>query len=195
MESILWSVHTLGGVAIAAPVLAMLGILLVWCWDYPLVLVYRLVQRARGHVRRAPDPNAQALPVLVVIPSLLRNRDELTSMMGTVESVAHNGYPGDLTIVLTIDGTDDAPELYSELQSWAAARRDQGRLFVTGTQLRHSKPMAIEHAMRFTKQLVADSVLPAFPPVYISTDADAELGPHAIERIVYRLQRRNRLTG
>ena len=50
--------------------------------------------------------------------------------------------------------------------------------------------------MGFVKSLVAaGELLPAFPPVYVSTDADADLGPHALERIVYRLQRKNRITG
>ena len=175
----------------------MLLVLLVLCWDYPILLVYRLYQRAFGRSRTVQDREATAYPLLVVIPSLLRKRDELTSMMSTVESIAGNGYPGDLTIVLTIDGTSDAPPLYQELQQWAAAQSfgsDQ-RLYITGTPGRRSKPMAIEHAMEFVKELVADQELSEIPPVYVSTDADADLGAGALERIVYRLQRRNRITG
>lgn len=197
MEAIVWNLQTLGGFTLGTPFFKVLLAFLVLCWDYPLLLLYRLYQRARGRSRGARDAAAQALPVLVVIPSLLRAGDELTSMMSTVESIAGNGYPGELTIVVTIDGTRDAPPLYAELQAWAA-RRDYGagvRLFVTGTPARRSKPMAIEHGIEFVKGLVADGVLRAFPPVYVSTDADADLGPRALERIVYRLQRRNRITG
>ena len=197
MESLLWSLRTLDGTLVAAPILKALFALMMLCCDYPILLSYRLYQRAFGRSRTARDTEAVALPLLVVIPSLLRNRDELTSMMSTVESIARNGYPGDLTIVVTIDGTTDAPTLYSELRAWAGRQywNDHHRLYITGTPARHSKPMAIEHAMSFVKRLVADGALPAFPPVYVSTDADADLGPRALERIVYRLQRKNRITG
>ncbi len=197
MDSLVWSVRTLGGFLLAAPVLKVLLILLILCWDYPVLLLYRSYQRAFGLSRTARDRHAKALPLLVVIPSLLRNREELTSMMSTVRSIAENGYPGDLTIVITIDGAHDAPPLYAELCAWAEGQHwnDHHRLYVTGTPARRSKPMAIDHAMEFVKGLVAQRTLPAFPPVYVSTDADADLGPHALERIVYRLQRRNRITG
>jgi hypothetical protein len=197
VQSLLWSVRTAGGFAVAAPILKVLLVLLVLCWDYPILLVFRLYQRAFGRSRTVQDREAIAYPLLVVIPSLLRKRDELTSMMSTVESIAGNGYPGDLTIVLTIDGTTDAPPLYEELRQWAAAQSfgpDQ-RLYITGTPGRRSKPMAIEHAMEFVKELVANRDLSEIPPVYVSTDADADLGAGALERIVYRLQRCNRITG
>jgi cellulose synthase/poly-beta-1,6-N-acetylglucosamine synthase-like glycosyltransferase len=198
MQSFLWTLRTATGFALAYPVATMLLVLFLWCWDYPILLVYRLFQRAFGIDRHARDAGAAVLPVLVVIPSLLRQRDELESMFSTVRSIAENGYPGDLTIVLTIDGTDDAPSLYAELGDWVRKQNREftgARLYVTGTKARRSKPMAIDHAMEFVKELVADGELPAFPPVYVSTDADADLGPHALERIVYRLQRRNRITG
>lgn len=197
MEALLWSLRTLGGFTVAAPILKVLLLLMVLCWDYPILLVYRLYQRAFDRSRTVRDADAIAYPLLVVIPSLLRNRDELTSMMSTIESISANGYPGDLTIVVTIDGNSDAPPLYAELCSWAKQQNygpDQ-RLYITGTPKRRSKPMAIEHAMEFVKERVAHGDLPEFPPVYVSTDADADLGPRALERIVFRLQRRNRITG
>jgi len=165
------------------------------CWDYPLLLPYLLFRRAIRPARS--QPRAQALPVLVVIPSLLRKRDELTSMISTVTSVATNGYPGDLVIIVTIDGTEDAPGLFAELCAWARGRHwsDRHWLHVTGTPVRRSKPMAIDHAMHAMKGLVAGGLYPQFPPVYVSTDADADLAPNALENIVYRLQRRNRWTG
>jgi hypothetical protein len=142
-------------------------------------------------------PGVKPLSTLVVIPSLLRVQDELTSMLSTVESVAGNGYPGPLLIVLSIDGTAAAPHLYEKLSSWGESRywNDHTWLYVTGTPDRRSKPMAIDHAMEFVKQLVADGVHPEFPAVYVSTDADADLGPRSLEKIVYRLQRKNPITG
>jgi hypothetical protein len=188
----------MSGYALAAPTLKVLFIVLaVMCWDYPIILFCRLASRAVGGFCSRRNREAQALPVLVVIPSLLRGRDEVTSIESTVQYLLGNGYPGDLAIVVTIDGTEDAPQLYAELRSWANAQpsNPHQRLFVTGTPVRRSKPMAIDHAVEFVKRLVAQSILPAFPPVYISTDADADLGPCAIEKIVYRLQRRNLITG
>ncbi len=196
MESVLWNLRTLSGFSTLAPLMAVLVLTLTAFWDYPLLLVYSLGRRALGpKPRRHPD--ARALSTLVVIPSLLRHKDELTSMFSTVESVATNGYPGPLLIVLSIDGTQDAPELYAQLTTWGASRsyNDHTWLYVTGTPNRRSKPMAIDHAMEFVKQLVKDGVHPAFPAVYVSTDADADLGPSSLESIVYRLQRKNPITG
>lgn len=198
MEALIWSLRTLDGFVLGAPLAKVLFLLLVLCWDYPILLTIRLSQRTFGRTRSrdalAPDA---ALPLLVVIPSLLRKRDELVSLTSTVPSVAENGYPGELTIVVTIDGTLDAPQLYAELRAWAGRQRWNGhtRLFVTGTEQRRSKPMAIEHAMGFVKELVRERALAAFPTVYVSTDADADLGPHALELIVQRLQRKNPFTG
>jgi len=197
MESLVWSIRTFDGFVLGAPIARVLLLFLLLCWDYPLLLTIRLFQRATGRGYRARDPRASALPALVVIPSLLRKSDELASMTSTVRSVAENGYPGELTIVVTIDGTADAPELYAQLSAWASCQHwnERTSLYVTGTPARRSKPMAIEHAMGFVRQLVATGALARFPPVYVSTDADADLGPCALERIVYRLQRRNPITG
>jgi hypothetical protein len=198
LSGVFWSLATLPSAATLLPLVKVaLLLLFVFCWDFPLLLVWRLAQRALGVDRIKRDASAKNLPVLVVIPSLLRKADELTSMMSTVQSIAHNGYPGPLTIVLSIDGTDDAPALYTRLQEWACAQRlsPQQRLYVTGTEGRRSKPMAIDHGIELVKTLVACGELPEFPPVYVSTDADADLGPHALERIVHRLQRKHPLTG
>lgn len=197
MEALFWTLATSDGALLAAPFVKVLALLFVFCWDLPLLLLYRWGQAVLGRRHGERDADARALPLLVVIPSLLRQRDELTSMQSTVRSILSNGYPGELTVVLTIDGTNDAPALYRELSTWGdgLSRGDRQRLYVTGTPDRRSKPMAIDHAMEFVKGLVAQGALPAFPPVYVSTDADADLGPDSLERIVKRLQRRNRLTG
>ncbi len=194
MESIFWNLRTLSGFTVAAPIAAVLLLTLLLFWEYPLMLLYLLAARAFGEPRRQP---AQALSALVVIPSLLRVEEELRSMQSTVESIARNGYPGQLLIVLSIDGISAAPALYAELQAWGQRRRwnDHTWLYVTGTAERRSKPMAIDHAMEFVKGLVRDGKHTSFPAVYVSTDADADLGPHSLERIIYRLQRRNPFTG
>jgi len=194
MESVFWNLRTLNGFSVFAPIALVLAFTLLVFWDYPLLLLYLLVSRALRPRRPAP---ARALSTLVVIPSLLRIEEELRSMQSTVESVASNGYPGRLLIVLSIDGIAAAPKLYEELRSWAEGRsyNDHTFLYVTGTVERRSKPMAIDHAMEFVKELVRQGEHPAFPEVYVSTDADADLGPHSLERIVARLQRKNPITG
>ncbi len=197
MEGVIWSFKSYGSFSLATPIFQVLLIAFSICWDYPILLVYWLLVRGFGIHAWRRDQDARNLPVLVVIPSLLSKRDAVTRMWSTVETIATTGYPGELVIVLSIDGTTDAPALNDELLCWAA-RQNWGascRLFVTGTPNRRSKPMAIEHAMHYVKGLVAAHVLPEFPPVYVSTDADADLGPSALKHIVYRLQRRNRITG
>ena len=198
MEGLLWNLGANGRYSLGAMVATVLFFTFLMCWDYPILLPYLLLRRSTLRAVRRRDRTGGPSPaVLVVIPSLLRKRDELESMMSTIESIANNGYPGPLTIVVSIDGTKDAPALWAELRAWSAAARwnDRSRLFVTGTPERHSKPMAIDHGMRFVQGLVASGELPAIPPVYVSTDADADLGPNAIQAIVERLQRRNRFTG
>lgn len=197
MESVLWNVETLGGFLLYSPFLVVLIFALLVCWDYPLLVGYYLFHRAvlgRSPGRR--DPCARALPVLLAIPTLLRKRDELASLLSTIRSIIDNRYPGRLTVVVSIDGTTDAPELWAQLQAWAAqqATGDFFNLFVTGTPQRRGKPMAIDHAIGLVKGLVAAGALPEFPPVYVSTDADADLGPGALEALVYRLQKRHWLT-
>ena len=200
MTSVLWSFKTFTGFSLSAPLVASLFILILLCWEYLLLLPRALWLRTRrGGAPRRRLPPGGAPSALVVIPSLLRKRDELTSMFGTIDSVATNGYPGELLIVVSIDGTGDAPALYAELIDWATRRAPDlgGRcsLYVTGTPGRRGKPMAIEHAVRHVQELVAAGVHAAFPRIYISTDADADLGTHALESLVARLMRRHPLTG
>jgi hypothetical protein len=197
MTSLLWSLRTLDPNEFAAFVARIFVLMILYCWDHPILLFWRSLQRACGLDRTHQDRDARPLPLLVVIPSLLRVEGELASMQSTVLSITGNGYPGPLTLVVSIDGTHDSPAMYAALVEWVRDLRlpDGCTVHVTGTPERRSKPMAIEHAIGYVQRLVVDRVLPAFPPVYVSTDADADLGPRALERIVYRLQRRHRLTG
>ena len=87
MESVFWNLRTLNGFSTLAPMLVVLFLTLTAFWDYPIMLVYALTFRALGMKRRFPA-YAKPLPMLVVIPSLLRKEDELTSMLSTVQSVA-----------------------------------------------------------------------------------------------------------
>jgi cellulose synthase/poly-beta-1,6-N-acetylglucosamine synthase-like glycosyltransferase len=197
MEAFLWNLRAGERLSLGVTCALVLFYTFLMAWDYPLLVPWLLFRRNLLGGRGPREGAAPAPSLLVVIPSLLRKRDELESMTSTIHSIVGNGYPGPLTIVVSIDGTDDAPPLYRELQAWAAAGRwgERTRLWVTGTPRRRSKPMAIDHAMGFVKGLVARDELPVFPPVYVSTDADADLGPDALLAIVRRLQRRHWLTG
>lgn len=165
-------------------------------WDYAFLFPRHLLRVALGRSRSA-HCRGQVPSGLVVVPTLLRNRDELTALQATLESVWSNGYPNDLVIVASIDGTDAAPALFAELARWAEEQRLPARtwLHVTGTRVRRGKPLAIDHAVEHVKALVAAGVHPTFPRIYFSTDADADLGERALERIAQRLCRRHPITG
>lgn len=198
MASVWWNISTLSGFVLGAPLLQVLLATLILWWEYILLPPYCVLMRAiYGSAGRPLPSYIKPLPVFLVIPTLLRKRDELVSLLSTLDSIRHNGYPGPLTVVASIDGTQDSPELYRELCAWAHARRSTKScsLYVTGTPGRRGKPMAVEHAIEMVHGLVDRGVIPEFPPVLIGTDADADLGPRSLEALVYRLQRRNWFTG
>lgn len=151
-------------------------------------------------LERRPRPSKERLPAgLLIIPSLLRERGELEAIKATVSNVLENDYPGEMTIVTSIDGTDDAPELYAQLEAWFASRQStlpkDVSLHVTGTAARRGKPLAIDHAIHHVQGLVARGTLARFPAIYFSTDADADLGPHALEFLARRLTKKSFFTG
>jgi hypothetical protein len=180
MDELIWD--SAGNLALGRMYFQILVVTLLVFWDYPLLLAYSVIVRALVVGKKDTGGEAKPLPLLVVIPSLLRKRDELTSMQSTIASIAMNGYSGSLTIVVSIDGTLDAPQLYKELKEWRERQiwNKKTVLYVTGTPGRHSKPMAIDRGISFVKELVDAGTLPEFPPIYISTDADADLGPNAL---------------
>jgi hypothetical protein len=158
---------------------------------------YFLGRVLRGAPRTRPDDR---LPSgLLVIPSLLRGAEELDAIKATLENVLVNGYPGEMIVVASIDGYDEAPAVYDELCAWIAAKQPSLEkdvwLYVTGTPKRRGKPLAIEHGVQHVKALVASGVHAEFPKIYFSTDADADMGPHAFEHIARRLCKRNIITG
>lgn len=176
------------------------GIAFAFClmfFDYFYSLPAYLLSRA---IHGAPQPRSERLPSgLLIIPSLLRGRDELCAIKATLENVLVNGYPGTMIMVASIDGYDDAPEIYRELCAWIEAQQatldKDVWLYVTGTPKRRGKPLAIEHGVQHVKELVAAGKHDAFPEIYFSTDADADMGPHAFEHIARRLCEKNIFTG
>ncbi|WP_437747563.1 glycosyltransferase family 2 protein [Sorangium sp. So ce1504] len=196
MESLLWSLHAWDGLLLSAPLVHCLFLFSIFAWDHFYLLPRHMWTLAFGRMDRCEQQDTLPSAVLV-IPSLLRKWDELASMLCTVESALMNSYPSELFIVISIDGYDDAPELYAELRSWAESRERRPGiwLYVTGTPGRRGKPMAIEHGVKFLRERVSKGYHPRFPEVYISTDADADLGPDALRKLVQRLVRRHPLTG
>ena len=149
---------------------------------------------------RQPKASKERLPAgLLIIPSLLRAVDELEAIKATVSNVVENDYPGEMIVVTSIDGTGDAPKLYAALVAWFASRQatlpENVSLHLTGTPQRRGKPLAIEHAVRHVEALVARGVHAELPAIYFSTDADADLGPHALEFLARRLVKKSFITG
>ncbi len=134
---------------------------------------------------------------LVVLPTLLRKRSELEGLIGAMRSVARNGYPGRLYVVACIDGRQDAGALFDELVAWTATEPVPAgvQLYAVGTRERAGKAVAMDGGVEHLKGLVAQGAVDRFPELFFNMDADSELAPQALERMVYRLTRRRRLTG
>jgi hypothetical protein len=199
MESVLWGLRTLDPLLLATPVLLNLTLLLALTqFDFILLLLARLLRAAL----RIPEPfrplgPGQRPTGLVVIPSLLRDRDDLRAITTTVESAATNGYPSDLFVVASVDGRTEFPDLYAELLSWVRSREypHNVRVHVTGTATRLGKMMAVEAGVEHVRALVESGEALEFPKIYFSVDGDGSLGDRALERLADQLGRRNRLTG
>jgi len=194
----LWIARDVFCLWIATPIGSLTFALCLMFFDYfyslPAYLANRFI-----HGKPKPQPEKRLPSGLVVIPSLLRSTDDLEAMKATVSNVIVNDYPGTLLVVASIDGYDDAPELFDDLRAWIG--RQQSHLAadvfldVTGTPKRRGKPLAIEHALHHVKSLVDQKIVYEFPKIYFSTDADADLAPHALEYIARRLCKPHWLTG
>lgn len=164
---------------------------------YPFVLLRALWRRARAS---APPVlrDEQRVPAALVVPSLLRNREELEGIVSALESAMRAGYPGALTVCASVDGRGgkSAP-LYAELEAWAEARRAEApgiEILVTGSERRRGKAMAVDEGVRAIAALAARGAIER-PVVFFNMDADTELGEGALERLVCELWRPSRLTG
>jgi cellulose synthase/poly-beta-1,6-N-acetylglucosamine synthase-like glycosyltransferase len=193
----LWTLRDLLNLYVATPPAAFAFAFGLQFFDYFFTVPRHFLHRA---LYGPPRALGEEMPSgLVVVPTLLRGEDELAAIEATLDNVVANHYPGDLVVVASIDGTDDAPALYASLRAWVGRKQEQLDprvwLYVTGTPRRHGKPMAIDHAVQFLRERVGRGAHREFPRIYFSTDADADLGPHALEHLARRLCRRNRITG
>ena len=192
-----WLLGDLQTFFIATPVGSIAFLIFTLFGDQLALLPYAYLKKA---IYGPPQPSIEELPSgMLVIPSLLRAADEMEAIKQTVANVVQNAYPGKMLVVTSIDGTDDAPKLYAELSAWFAAQQatlpHNVWLYITGTPARRGKPMAIEQAVRHVQGLVAKGEHAAFPKIYFSTDADADLGPNALEHLARRLTKKSFITG
>ena len=193
-----WTLRDLANLYIATPIGAFVFAFCLMFWDYffvfPRYFLLRFLTGGRAEDEHGPVPSG-----LIVIPTLLRQKDELDAIKTTIANVMQNAYPGKLLIVASIDGFAEAPAMYHDLSEWIASRQSELPrgvwLYVTGTPMRRGKPLAIERAVQHLKELVSRGEHDEFPKIYFSTDADADLGPRALEHIARRLCRRNPITG
>lgn len=193
-----WILRDLANLYIATPIGAFVAAFCLMFWDYfyvfPRYFVLRVLRGGGISEERGPVPSG-----LIVIPTLLRQKDELEAIKTTIANVMQNAYPGKLLIVASIDGFGEAPQMYLALREWIASQQSNLPqnvwLYVTGTPMRRGKPLAIEHAVHHVKELVSRGEHEEFPKIYFSTDADADLGPRALEHIARRLCARNPITG
>lgn len=199
MEKLVWFFTNAGVTDVIGPLLMPLILALsLYQSHYPFVLVRALVRAVRGDRFTGLAPH-ERLPLLLVIPSLLRSAKERDAIQFSVASVLASGYPGSLVVCVSIDGTGgSSAALFGELEAWARAQAlPQGvRLVVTGAEDRRGKGMAVDFGVRTVMHAIDDGSLDApRPVVFFNMDADCELGPHALEIMVHELLRRGRFSG
>ncbi len=195
MESLWWALKTRDPFTLAWPVLVGAFLIITLTQSDFLVVLTRWLWRV---VRQRPDPPVGSLPpALAIIPSLLRNREDLEAITVTANACATNGYPGELVIVAAVDGLQESPQLAAELRAWVKARRDAPgvHLHVTGNPTRLGKMMAVESGVTAMRALVAQGVYPVFPPLYFSIDGDGTLSPGALGLAARRLLTPHRFSG
>jgi len=194
MESILWSLGRADGVEILGQLWRPFVIGLVLYYSGYLGVWLQTLARAAGLIRFRPLAPADAVDVLVVIPTLLKTRDDVDSLRDAAATVVDNRYPGRVALVMAIDGSDDQPALVAELERWARGYRGAATVLVAKVPVRAGKGVAVAAGLARAEAAVAAGELPALPPVFFNMDADGVLGPRALERMVAALVRPGWLT-
>ncbi len=197
LEKIAWFFANADAHRVAAPlVLPILVGLCLYQSHYPYVLVRALWARAFGD-GFVPFGVGEAPAIGMTMPTLLRTREDYEGLVRGLASAMTSGYPGHVTLVAVIDGLDAAPGLVAELRRWVRvrSRRTGVHVVVTGAPSRVGKAMAADLGVQEIARLAREGRIPAKPAIYFNMDADCELGPHALDRMVRALERRSRLTG
>jgi hypothetical protein len=198
IEKVVWYLASIRSVIEASPLMrALIVCVCLYQLDMVIVLVAWLLRKAGlAPTTVALEPENRKAAV-VVLPTLLRKRGELEGLVAAMRSVAGNRYPGRLFVIACIDGSVEAGGLYAELCAWAAREPVPPgvELHVAGSAERAGKAVAMDLGVEYLKQLVAAGRVDRFPDVFFNMDADSILGEGALERMVYRLTRKRRLTG
>ena len=195
METLLWTLRRGDGVEILGALWRPLVIGLLLYYSGYLAVWLATLARLAGVIRpfRGLAP-AEAVDVLVVIPTLIRSRADVDDLRAAAATVASNGYPGHVVLCLALDGGGDHPALVAELEAWARADHGPLTLLVASVPRRAGKGVAVIAGLERARAAVASGELAAVPPVFFNMDADGVLGPRVLERMVARLLRPGAIT-
>jgi hypothetical protein len=190
VDTLLWSIGTADGLGVLGRLWRpfLIGVMLYYSGYLAIWLA--ALARAAGLLRAVrPLAPHEAVDALVVIPSLLRNRDDLEDLQAAAATALGNGYPGKLVVCCAIDGCSDRPELVDELERWAGGHRHATTVLVARLERRSGKGVAVAAGLRRAEHAVAHRELARMPPVFFNMDADGVLGPQTLERMVAKLVR------
>ncbi len=172
------------------------------CLFYYQLDSYFLIGRFLLNVIRKKDDfkglaEENQIHAVVAMPTMLKNEEELEGIKQAVRSVIGNQYPGRLTIVVSIDDSNAAPPIFHKLKTWihSQSKSSDTQILLASSYKRRGKAMAVENAIVTIERMVQLGKIPKRPEVFFNMDADSELAPQALERMVYRLTRRSRLKG
>jgi len=202
MEQLIWFFKTESTFTIFYPIIfGFVFGFLAYNLDIIILLFTRAckgIVRGDGSFNKFTPGEKERPSALVIIPSLLRDEDDYNSFLTAIKSITQNGYPGQITVIASVDGSNEDPKLYKDLSEWIGNYNDHPdnmKLFVCHTEIRRGKVMAIDHALLFMKSMVADGVYSEFPTLYFSMDADSTLSEHALERLASRITTPHHITG
>lgn len=193
MDTILWSIGRADGVGILSALWRpfLIGMVLYYS-GYLGVWLQALARSARLTRPFTGLTPAEAPAVLVVLPTLLKTKDDLDDLKAAAATVVGNRYPGRVVVCMSIDGSDDRPALVEELDGWARGYRGPATILVARVPRRSGKGVAVAAGLERAQRAVADGELVAVPPIFFNMDADSVLGPRALERMVAKLVTRGR---
>jgi cellulose synthase/poly-beta-1,6-N-acetylglucosamine synthase-like glycosyltransferase/peptidoglycan/xylan/chitin deacetylase (PgdA/CDA1 family)/spore germination protein YaaH len=159
----LWTVHFLEEMLWAFMIVASVMVLI----RTSIIAVFAILQKRRTRLRLAA-PSSQVNPaawppISVVIAALNEER----VIVGTIQSVLENGYPGEMEVLVVDDGSTDGTG--ERIQSRYGSD-PRVRLF---SQPNHGKAIALGRALGYARHALV-----------ISLDADTHPAPGAIEELV-----------
>lgn len=197
MQQLFWFLRVHSGIELASPYALpiMIGFLM-YQVHYAVLLLQCLVRLVKYGTKAPPVPAGARKSALLVMPTLLRNAEELAGLKAAITSVATNGYPGELVVVAAIDDGVTRADLFADLASWTAKYpAPKGvTILATCTKQRTGKAVAIDNGAHFVADLVKQGKIRAFPELFFNMDADSALGPDALVRLADRLTTKYRGT-